>query len=332
MEKYLVVTWYHFHRRSDSLAKALGCESLFINITRKSKFKWKYLIWLNYLYRILATYFFLITKKPDIIVAVSPPSLCPIFIYFYAKIFGKKLIIDAHNGAFMNPWIKIPSYLHILKKASLVLVHNDEFENYLISKYRGVNFFTLPDKLPDFGLSLKLNNSHEEKYFFVILSFASDEPVIEIFNALKEYLVQKDKKIGFFISGNFDIDIYNTFSIVPGIKFLGYVNNDEYVVLLKNAFGVISLSTREMVQQCAVVEAISAEVPLICSDNLTNRRILSGGAIFTKNDRQDICKSIIDFLGKRYLLHQEILEVKRKWESDWQGKFSQLKHLVNFNT
>jgi glycosyltransferase involved in cell wall biosynthesis len=233
----------------------------------------------------------------------------------------------------MRPWISVPGSINIMKQASLVLVHNEEFRDFLEPKYQGVNFYTLPDNLPDFNNSLTFEfDDNREKYFLVILSFAYDDPLWEMFEAFKMYLNNSDLQINFYITGNYkkNIHIYNTYSKISGINFLGYIEDTKYVELLKNAYGVISLSIREMVQQCAVVEAISANIPLICSNNSTNRRIFNQGAVLTENNSEDIYSAIIKFVYTGGLLKQGVHKVRKEWEIDWIKRFVEFKKMIDF--
>ncbi len=238
----------------------------------------------------------------------------------------KQLVIDGHNGAFMDPWIKVPFYNYVLRNSSVVLVHNEEFYKHVREKFKKINFFTLPDSLPDLS-SYSLNSSGNIKYFLVILSFAYDEPLKELFTGIKEYLAENSTNIEFYITGNFNnnIEIYNNYNALKDIKFLGFIDDEKYLRLLKNAFGIISLSTREMVQQCAVVEAVGAEVPLVCSDNETNRRIFNKGAILTRNNHEDIYYAIQKFVLNETKLRREIQAIKNNWQTDFENKLYGLK-------
>ncbi len=304
----------------------MNCEVLFIRILKSRKIFWKLFFWLDYIVKVVITLLYLLNKKPETVIAVSPPSICPVFLFFYSKVFSTNFIIDAHNGAFLNPWISIPLYKKAMESSKVALVHNDELCNDLKDKYSRIKFFSLPDPLVDFNYEANINPS-QDVYFLVIITFAPDDPVIELFEGIKKYLNNFDTEIKFYITGDYSHNkkLFNAYSSVEGITFLGFIPNDEYEKLLLNAYGVMTFSTRKMVQQCAVVEAISAEVPIISSDNGTNRRIFKGGgAILTDNNRRNIYESLIKFRSVQNKLLNEISLTKENWKSEWEKRYFDL--------
>lgn len=260
--------------------------------------------------------------RANIVIAQSPPSLCPIVCGIYCRIFNKKLIVDAHHSAFVKPWLNVPFYFVALRFAVTVIVHNNETEKNLKKKYTGIKFFTLYDKIPEFPVSEKT----QEDYFFVVLSYSSDEPLEEMFESFKSYLSKEKRKIPFRITGNYrkKKDMYYKYYDLTGIEFLGFVDNSEYEYLLTNAFGVIALSISQDVQQCASIEAIGASVPIIVTDTDTNRRLFFKGAIFTEPDRICIETAIHEFILKKEKLLEGIKEVKSFWIERWGKDFQNL--------
>ena len=320
--KIAFIIWNEFNRRPAELSKILHCKPLFIKriINNRSK-AWKYLFWIDYLYKSIYTLIYLISNRPEYVIAQSPPSFCPIVCYIYCKVRHKSLIIDGHNGGFERPWIKIPFYQYVMRKSNFILVHNIEFQNFLQQKFDWNNLFLLPDPIPNVIRKQKMNEN--QKYFFVILSFAADEPLEELFAAMRLFLLEEDYDVNFIISGNYNrkFDIYSEYSKLDGINFVGYVDNLKYEELLVNAFGVIALSKRQMVQQCAAVESLGAEVPVILSENITNNRIFFKGAELTTLSTKNIRTAIINFISKQDRLKSEIKEVKIFWENDWLNQY-----------
>ena len=333
--KCVFILWYNYGgRRFKVLCEYLQCEPFLVKHLIKSRgIFWKLFFWIDYSYKGIVTLFFLTYYKPDIVFAQSPPSLCPIFCSIYCNIFKKKLIVDAHNGAFRKPWIRVPFYTRALEAATIVIVHNYEIKNYLSEVYRNIRFHTLHDRIPEFELSEGNGLSPIEKYFLIITSYDADEPMREIFDAASLILSKNQHDISFLVTGDYNknIDLYHKYHRVDGIEFLGFIDDTEYGKLLVHAYGVIALSTLPMVQQCAAMEAMGADVPVIVTDSKTNRRLFYKGALFTNPDSQSITKSIDEFMKKRPTLRTGMEEIKSQLHKEWDRDFAELNEIINYN-
>ncbi len=326
------VSWMNFCRRAAVLSDVMGVRCLFVkNLINSRGLVWRLFFLVDYLYKAMRTSMFLMRYRPDTVFAQSPPSLCPMLCFAYCKFFGKDLVVDAHNKAFERPWIYVPGYKHILRAAKTVIVHNREYADYLRQKYPGISFFVLPDKLPVFAGVENRSYEGQEKYFLVILSYDRDEPVKEILDAAIEFMASDSTGITFKITGNYKktMDVYQQYKDADGIDFLGFVSDKEYIRYLLNAYGVIALSTRKMIQQSATVEALGASVPLIVSETPTSQRLFFKGAVITRTDKNSILWAIRDFCDRRDLLAKEIVEVRSLWESDWKKSYNRFLQLAD---
>lgn len=315
--KIIIIMWYGYSRRASSLSHELNADLILIDtyITRNPKLR-KYFLWIDYIIKSTITLYKLFVINPDIIIATSPPSFCPIVCYFYSGLFNKKLIIDAHNSAFLSPWIKVPLYRKVLRKSDKILVHNLELLNYLKEIYKNYNFYLLPDPLPIFQVQPGDNNG---KYILIICSFSDDEPIELILTAVKEFLFISKEKIQFFITGNYrkKYQVYTKFEDVENIRFLGFLDQKEYEKYLINAFGIISFSTKAMVQQSALIEALSAEVPFLSESSDTNKRIFKLGAVLSEINKNELVKSLVYLSENRMELKKMISDLKKEYENSW---------------
>lgn len=324
-KKILIVMWYGYSRRASSLSKELNCELLLIDsfITKNSKIR-KYFLWIDYILKTFVTLRRLIKINPDIVISTSPPSFCPIICYIYIKIFGKKMILDAHNSAFLKPWISVPFYRQIIKKATLVLIHNIELYNFIVKKYSGNNFFVLPDPLPQFVTYKQTYNEFDRKYFLVILSFSPDEPINLIFNSIMIFLSRfKSKNFHFYITGNYKkkMVIYNKYKDIQEIQFLGFIDEKKFEQFLVNSFAVISFSTKQMVQQSAVIESLGAVIPVITENSKTNQRIFTKGAILTELEESKVVEAFEKMIENHDRLKKEIIKRKSEYYLSWKENF-----------
>jgi len=243
-------------------------------------------------------------------------------------------VVDAHNGAFREPWVSVPFHLRILKSATVVIVHNHEYENHLRQLYPDIRFHVLHDRIPIIDSSFGNKSAKAQKYILIISSWSPDEPLKEICKALQLYQEQNGNGIIFQISGDYskNIELYNKYSRIDGINFLGFIDDNEYKKVLRNAFGVIALTTLPMVQQCAAMEAVGACVPMIIPDFDTNRRLFTKGAIFTSIDALNIKKAIEKLLNNRSILLDSIKEVREYLNREWESEFVELNKIVELNT
>ncbi len=323
--KTVFIIWNEYNRRPDILSQALKCEKIFVKriISNRTIF-WKFLFWIDYLYKAVFTTIYLIYKNPDLVFAQSPPSFCPMVCWFYCKITKRTLVVDGHNNAFEPPWISVPLYKKVMERSKFVLVHNEELSQSLSKKYISINFYILPDRIFHISPMNIKNPDTNGKYFLIIASFAGDEPLIELLEGIILFLNETEEDIEFKITGNYKrkIKIYDAYNEIKGIKFLGYIDDDRYFTYFNNAYGIIALTTRPMVQQCAAIEAIGAQVPIITSDNTTNRRIFFKGAVLTNNYRNEIKDAINKFILTNSSLRMEMDELKVYHEQEWEKRFS----------
>jgi glycosyltransferase involved in cell wall biosynthesis len=241
--------------------------------------------------------------------------------WLYCRLAGKRLVVDAHNGAFEPPWINIPLLLPVLRSATVVIVHNREFAGHLRERFQGIEFFALTDRLP--RVSDRRAPASGEEYILVVVSYQYDEPVEEIMKALAGYLASSRDGLAFKITGRWQKrpDLYRVYGSTPGIEYLGFVSDREYFGYLMGAFGMLALSDRAMLQQCASVEALAAGVPSILSDSATARRLFFKGSVFTGTNAEEITRAIGEFRRSRHRLVEELPEARDAWRERWDADF-----------
>ena len=147
-----------------------------------------------------------------------------------------------------------------------------------------------------------------------------------LLEGIRKFQKKNIAKIKFRITGNYkkNLYLYSEYSKDENIEFLGFVNQDEYNKLLVNAFGTISLSTRDNVQQFSVIESISALIPFISSNNLTNRELFNSKMILTENDPIKISESIELFIEDRDNLLDNVNKIKKDLVEKWETEFNNI--------
>ena len=164
-------------------------------------------------------------------------------------------------------------------------------------------------------------------YFLIISTFSNDEPMAILLEAIKYFNAYNYDKITFKITGNYKkkLHLYSKYSQENNIEFLGFIPLEEYNHLLINSFGVIALTTRDNVQQCAVIEAVSAKVPFISNINSTNCCLFDSEMILTEITSEEIAKSIELFIKNKLTLDKNIIEINKRLQGIWENDFNIIK-------
>ncbi len=325
-QKIIFISWTPYGRHTELLGKSLNAEIFYIS--KFIKFKgilWKLLFPVDYLLKSIKSFHILINKKPTIVFVQNPPSIAPVVIVLFSKFLKFKTVIDSHNGAFEKPWVNTPFHIWALRNATIITIHNSVLFNRLTSdkKFSNINFKILNSRLSEFPSNLK--EKSQEKYFLIISSFSADEPMEILLQGLT--LFSKDNNNWKFkITGNYKKgkDLYNKYSENGSIEFLGFVDDKTYDYLLVNAFGIMALSTRDDVQQFALMEAVGAEVPFISNKNKTNIDLFGDKMVLIENDFDKVSEGINDFINNKNELDKNIVDIKIQQKAKWESEFNKL--------
>lgn len=327
--KIIFISWTNFSRHSDLLAQASGAEIFYIdNLIHSRRVLWHLFFWLDYLSKCIRTSLVLWNTKPKFVFVQNPPSIASLPIIFFRKIYHYKVIIDSHNGAFEKKWSEIPFHKWALRQADLVTIHNSQLYNRLSNdfNFRGVKFMILNSKLTDFSRTKK--ETQKQPYFLVVSTFSPDEPIETLLEGIREFCKRSNSKLKFRLTGNYKKKyfLFSEFSAIDNIEFLGYIDEELYNYQLVNSFGIISLSTRDDVQQFAISEAVGAEIPFISNNNATNRDLFDNKMVLTELTPSAISSSIDNFIKNREELITNIKEIKETLANKWNSDFINIKN------
>ncbi|MFN3695120.1 MAG: hypothetical protein ACK4UV_08930, partial [Ignavibacterium sp.] len=270
----------------------------------------------DYLQKSVKTLTIIFKSKSDLIIFENPPPISAVLGLTIKKINNKfKYIIDSHNGAFEPPMINFPFIYKAFNNADAVIVHNNPLKNFLKSKkeFNQCKFFTLNDPIPEipkYPVSDKTN-----PYLLVVTTFHGDEPIETVLEGIEYFINNRhDLNIEFHITGNYkkNLKVYERFHKFNKIKFLGFVDQETYHKELVNSFGVLSYSTRDMVQQFALMEALGAKKAFISNRNLTNLELFQDKMVLTEINPESIYKGIEEFLFRKNELEKNINYLKEK--------------------
>lgn len=330
--KIIFISWSSHHSHTQQLGDALGANIYYVNNLINSRgLIWRLFFLIDYISKGFRTLIIILKENPEVVFVQNPPSFAIIVVVLISFIKRIKVVSDTHNGAFEEPWFSVPLHKWALKKANLVIVHNQQLFNELKNKadLKSVHFKVLNSRITDFSSVKK--EIQPEKYFLIISTFHGDEPMDRLLEGIRLFNSEYEGNIKFKVTGNYKKKplLYSEYSKDKNIEFLGFVDQIKYNYLLVNAFGVISLSTRDKVQQFSLMEAIGAEVPFISTDNMTNKALFGEKMILTKNEPTCISKSIIKFLKINDILSNDVKLIKRELSDKWKSDFKSIKSLLN---
>ncbi len=302
-------------QRTEHLAKFLNFE-----IFRFSLFPRKIIFSLiKFPIQFFKTLFYLFKTKPKIVIVefCQPIIGLPSFIYKY--FFGKKIIVDMHSGPFVSKkWKFFKPITHfVLKNSDLILIHDETIKEKLIfEKNKKIVLLHNPIFIEE---NVSLNN---KEYFVFPASWDKDEPIKEIIEAT---FLLKDVEI--FITGKKNIKINK---IPQNLKFTGFLPNEDFYNLLKNAKGIISLTKWDYTLTFASFEAINLEKPLVVSNKKAFKKFFEDNVIYVENEPNSIAEGIKKLILNYDFYLKKIKDFKKKYLSMCKKEMELLKREISF--
>jgi hypothetical protein len=241
---------------------------------------------------------------------------------FYTILFQKKLVIDAHTGAWYGIWkIFWPLNKFVMQKSSLVIVTNNFLKSELEKTH--IHAFVLEDKIPDLkkGKKIKLKRGVN---IAVINTFSEDEPVKEILNAAR-----KLSRINFYITGRLIYAKPEFISDKPkNVIYTDFLPESEYINLLTSVDAVMVLTKWNYTILSGAYEAVALNKPLIISDWPVLKRIFNKGTVYTDNSVDNIINAVKLVIKEKQKLKKEIRILKDGYSKKWNKKFKQMLKLI----
>jgi hypothetical protein len=274
-----VIAWKKLSRRSELLAQALNGKLLFFEDK------------LPYVKATLKTFTNILQQKPRIIVLQLPQGPLLIGAYFLKKLVGCKIIADVHTGFLLNTnWkgliLNVP-FVKMLSLADIVVAHNEtqleiipkKAKSKTIVVYDPWNFITTQNKIKD----------KQENYIVFPASFASDEPLREIVEAVNA----SEQPLKLYITGNWKRTPELKKYASEKIQFTDFLPNQKFNELLSGASAIITGTTREYTTMMSAWEAIAYNKPLAVTATKTLKKMYSHYAVcYNWENKQNIIKTL----------------------------------------
>lgn len=318
-KKIVFIEWSKYNSRGASFSASIGAKIFFIGTANVGRNPLR--SFLTYFPKTLENIKILNRENPEIIIITNTTWIIAIVNYLYARIRGKKLLLDSHSCAFDDSWLKYPIILskYFAKNSFMSFVTNAAHVK-LVQNW-GAEVLLLNDIPFEDGLKTSQKLQLSEKFnICYVCTFAEDEPFEEVFRA-----AERLSDITLYVTGKFDrvnIDPQK----YPNIKFLGFVNNDEYKLYINNADAIMTLTTREDTMQRAGSEAISVGKPLITSDTQMLRNTFKFGTIFVKNLEENIKLGMIQMKDNSHILAGEMAELQDRRKEEFLNKVELIKN------
>lgn len=254
----------------------------------------------KYISQIAKTISVLARRRPRVVFVMAPPVIACLPVWIYCLLTGSRFVIDAHSGAFDNPlWERLQFLQRFFSRRAITTIVTGEHYRDLVRAWRAEATIVTdvpvcfaeptPVQLPDCC------------NLVFVSSFWKDEPTADLLRAAARF-----PQIQFHATGDtrrLHPQIRDT--APPNVRFTGFLDDSDYVGLIRSATGVIALTTQNHTMQRAAYEAIYLERPVITSDFPILRDAFPIGAIHVEPTEQGISDGIQRFLEDRARLETE---------------------------
>ena len=316
--KTIWIAWEK-HRRTSEIAASLGDVGLF-QLESNSCFL------VRYFSLIARTILVLLRHRPKLVIVQSPSLLLSVLAIALGKVFGFRLIVDAHNGG-VRPFHSkykwtTPIFGFIHKYADATIVTNDVLARVI--KKNGGTPFVLEDKIP------KLNKGHKislkgDFNLVAICTFEDDEPYQEIIQCAKLL----DKRTYIYLTGRYEKINKEIVAKAPSnVFFTGFLPEQDYVNLLNSCNAIIDLTLEPDCLVCGAYEAVATETPVILSNDPSLRNYFFKGAVYVENNAESLAEGIKALIEHEAEIKHSMHQLKGELQMSWSCKLLDLKLLI----
>lgn len=288
-EQGVFLSWVKAHGRSHDLARALGLRE--VNYSpRVSRLPRP----LRYLVSGVTTAWLLASRRPAVVVVMSPPPIPVLIAGLYCFVTRRPVVVDAHSGAFNRPaWRRLSRMsLRMVERCSrgAVIVTNEEMRAEAES-WVHLPVIQLHDLLTPIDVPAATVSSCDA---FVVSSWSDDEPLGTLAAAMQHLSGTR-----IVISGRPPSAEARQALEAAGVLVPGFLSDDDYRGMLGGAGVVVALTTREGTMQRGGYEAASAGKALVTSDTRVLREYFGPAATYTTDDPASLSNAIRSALAQR---------------------------------
>lgn len=256
--------------------------------------------------------------KPRVVFSTNPSIVLGYVLLVLRARYRFALVTDAHYVGVQS--IRKSPFVQALldfynRRADLVMVTNPNQADFLGGI--GARSIVCPDPLPTIECIGERTLGLPEKSAFLICSFDADEPYEEVIRAFRDLATE-----GFtlYVSGNYTRSGLDP-TQQPGVRFLGFVDEETYYAYLCETDIVMDLTILEDCLVCGAYEALAVGRPLILSGSSASRAYFREGCHFTENH----ASSIADAVRTAWKRREQLQAAARRWSE--RNEFEMESHL-----
>jgi glycosyltransferase involved in cell wall biosynthesis len=311
----LAITWLD-HQRIRQLCAGLGFELVVMTTSRHRLIRYALLS--------ARTLGLLWQRRPRVLVVQNPSLVLATLAVLMQPFFRYHLIVDAHNAA-IAPYVRRPRWITklsqwLVHKADLTIVTNRQLAD-IVSAQRG-RPFTLPDRVP-VPPPISVRGRREGFVVALIATFAADEPIAEVFEAVREMDVLV------YVTGDHRRMSRPGADRVPAnVHFCGFLADSAYWELLSSVDGVIDLTRTDHCLVCGAYEALAVGTPMLLSQSAASVELFGRCALFTDNSPADIRRALTRLRHERDSLQAAAAIGRRELQDSWNLLAKDLTRLV----
>jgi glycosyltransferase involved in cell wall biosynthesis len=330
------IAWTAFQRRQESMRDIVGFDCWYFPMPKSGRI----VKIINYARLFAISLYRMRQATPDTVWVQLPqiPALWAALAYRALSAKPVKIIADCHNAQFRKPWSHFPFALWSLKRADVILVHNEALLSQAKIIGWPINKVLVLEDVPAMGkdkppTGIAATHISAPKPWVVFPgSFAADEPIREVLEAARiaaDYTFIITGRLEKAKQNGHDIDDLPENVILPG-----FLSVELFDDLLREADVVIGLTREEGIQLSVCNEALGFGRPLVTSNTKILRKLFGTAAVLvdTKNPASIAagCRTAVkDSNG--YVTKSRNFAVKRLFE--WrENQLSKLLCLVRTNT
>lgn len=226
-------------------------------------------------------------------------------------------------------------YFYSIKRADVIIAVSETTKRDIVKYlkielekiyvvYNGINLNRSEIKIE------KTENVLSKKYLFYIGDMRRNKNLLSAIKGFEKYIQdENDSEMSFYIAGSKKNEYDNLYDYVKKkniekrVKFLGYVNENEKVLLYKNAFALLFVSYYEGFG-IPILEAMFYEVPIITSDCSAMKEIAGNAAVLVNpKDIQEISYAISQLNNSKTRLMYIDKGRKRVRKFTWENSYKQ---------
>ncbi len=303
------IVWKNYQRRAEVISLQLEARLEFM----PHLFRQKYLRWVDYLLKIIATLTHIVQYKPDLVIFQSPPLFPAIPIL----LLGVPYVVDAHNATIQSFWARLPLSHFILRRARATVVHNDEVLKLARNKFPDVKFVSILDPIEPISSFSEQRISNQ---ILLICSFGRDEPIDIIIECIRRspnycFVITADIK-------KLSSSQQEKLSRCSNVRLTGFLSTSAYHQTLCSSLAALVLTTRSATQPSGACEALASDTQLILSKTSLTKKLFGEWAVLVENT----VEAIVSAIQSLEYIPIDLSKYRSQWNTNVAGQIQLLQH------